>query len=339
LSSNFASFFSSKFTMDVQEQDEPNTIENSINNMKNSISDVQNAPKDLLPPEITAQMGDVDAFVEEFVDSASVANWSSDDAKQIIEQWDNMREGFHTWSHSREMMLLERTDEIRQKQSALDQQKKTYENMTLQEKEIRINLNAEVRRRQQLEEQQAAINERIKELKSKREKLLSDFDISTTNSEELETQLREVVENQDLITSVIGDAESHLQEIEDDNTLLEDEQQHGQFLIWKEGVEKVMNEIQKARELEWKKWEPQEIVDWICRLDHGVFRVYKTELEKEIPEKIDIGEDLLYLTRDRQIIRELGVTKIRHRDMLIQHIVRLNRNNPSKNEKGKNPNV
>merc|ERR1719461_544853 len=149
---------------------------------------------------------------------------------------------------------------------------------------------------------------------------------------ELESNLESIESSKVALSSDMEELELRLQQFTEDSELNAEQEQHDQFLQWKENVEAVMNEIQKTRELKWKTWGPKEILDWIFRLNHGTFRVYKEKLEVEIPRKIDEGVDLLYLLRDGggQIIRELGVTKIRHRDMLIKHIERLNRNSPQR---------
>jgi len=216
------------------------------------------------------------------------------------------------------------------------------ENLSVHEIDIRKSLNEETQKRKELEAKQEAIDKEIAALEARKEQISAEFEESKTQTGELDNQLGEVMETKEKCTTDIETMEQELADLTSDDQMNSDREQHQQFVSWKESVEKVMNEIQKARELEWMKWTPQEIIDWICRLDQGTFRVYREKLAEEIPSKLDNGEDLLFLLQDRQTIRELGVTKIRHRDMLINHIERLNRNNPSKNhaaEKGENPNV
>lgn len=328
---------------EVESEDlEARKFEQSISTMKTLTGLVKEAQRTLLPDHIQTKMADVDAFVEEFVKSSSISHRSSfgDGALHILEEWEEMRTAFHQWSVDKETQLLVRAELIKKQRDKLSESRKKNETFSSQETDIRKQINEEHQKRQELETKQAEIDQKIAELQEQKKELSSEFDNSKTISSDLDSNLGEVLESKTNVSSAITTMEGGLVDLTSDDQMNSDQEQHDQFLNWKESVEKVMNEIQKARELEWKKWGPQEIIDWVCRLDQGTFRVYKEKLTEEIPLKIDNGEDLLFLLQDRQTIRELGVTKIRHRDMLIQHIERLHRNNPSPDaEKGENPNV
>jgi len=277
------------------------------------------------------------------VHGSSVSHRSSfqDGALKILEGWEQMRENFEEWSAEKQQQLQEREEKIKTQRDILNESRRKKESLSTQETEIRTQINAEHERRLDLEARQNDIDQKIAELEEQKRQLTMEFDASKTSSSDLESTLHEVLESKETVEHNITDIEHGLADLTSDDQMNSDQDQHNQFLLWKESVDAVMNEIQKARELEWKLWDPQQIIDWICRLDRGTFRVYEEQLKTEIPSKIDSGEDLMYLTKDRQIIRELGVSKIRHRDMLIQHIERLNRNNPSDRfkENGLNPNV
>jgi len=322
---------------------EARKFEQSISTMKTLTGYVKEAQRTLLPEDITSQMGEVDEFVEGFVNGSSVAHRSSfqDGALAILEGWEQMRENFEEWSAEKQHQLQEREEKIKTQRDILNESRRKKENLSTQETDIRKQINAEHEKRQELESRQSDIDQKIAELEEQKRQLTIEFDASKTSSSDLESTLHEVLESKENVEHDITDIEHGLADLTSDDQMNSDQDQHNQFLTWKESVDAVMNEIQKARELEWKLWDPQQIIDWICRLDRGTFRVYEEQLKTEIPSKIDSGEDLMYLTKDRQIIRELGVSKIRHRDMLIQHIERLNRNNPSDRfkENGLNPNV
>lgn len=320
---------------------EGSSLERTVSNLKILLTDgVKAAPRELLPEDIQSNMVAVDLIVEEFVNGASVASWSNDGALQMLERWDEMREGFYQWSNEKETSLHERVEVIKKREKDLKESRIRRDNLSSTEIDIRKQINEVHQKRQDLEERQASIDKRIVELQERKQEISSEFDASKTKSSELDASLKDIMESKENIENDIPGLEVKIQNLESDQAMNADQSQHDQYVSWKGNVEKVMNEIQKARELEWKTWGPQEIIDWICRLDQGTFRVYKEKLEEQITSKIDNGEDLLYLLQDRQIIRELGVTKIRHRDMLIQHIERLSRNSPSKNtEMGENPNV
>lgn len=203
-------------------------------------------------------------------------------------------------------------------------------------------MNQEIQTRADLDSRRQRIDEEIKKLTQQREEIVASFEMSRENSSKFAENLEEVLSELENSDGGIQRMEVIVEELASDQTLNAEKEQHDQFVHWKSKVEAVMNEIQQARELDWKTWSPQEIVDWICRLSKGTFKVYKERLEQEIPAQMETGVDLLFLLRDRQLIRELGVTKIRHRDLLIQHIERLERRSPSKNKvsiKGTTPNV
>jgi len=318
-------------------------FEQSILTMKDLTGPLKEAQRTLLPKPILSQMAEVDSFVESFVQSSSVADRAAfqKGALTILEDWEQKRAEFKKWSAEKEELLQSRKEKIKGQKDKLSESRKKMENLSVHEHEIRTKLNEEIRKREQLDIKKGEIDKQIAELEEQKQQLSVDFTDSQSKSQNLEASLHELVESTSETEHNISSMERDLENLENDDQMIQDQQQHDQFVNWKKSVQKIMNEIQKARELEWKEWGPQEIIDWICRLNQGTFRLYKDKLSEEIPLKIDNGEDLLFLLQDRQTIRELGVTKIRHRDMLIQHIERLHRNNPSKNhpEKGENPNV
>jgi len=322
---------------------EARKFEQSISTMKTLTGYVKEAQRTLLPEDITSQMGEVDEFVEGFVNGSSVAHRSSfqNGSLAILEGWEQMRENFEEWSAGKQHQLQEREEKIKTQRDILNESRRKKESLSTQETDIRKQINTEHEKRQDLESRQSDIDQKIAELEEQKRQLTIEFDASKTSSSDLESTLHEVLESKENVEHNITDIEHGLADLTSDDQMNSDQDSHNQFLTWKESVIAVMNEIQKARELEWKLWDPQQIIDWICRLDRGTFAVYEEQLKTEIPSKIDSGEDLMYLTKDRQIIRELGVSKIRHRDMLLQHIERLNRNNPSDRfkENGLNPHV
>jgi len=328
---------------DESEDLESRKFAQSILTMKDLTGPLKEAQRTLLPDPILSQMAEVDSFVEDFVQSSSVADRAAfqKGALTILEDWEEKRSEFKKWSAEKEELLQSRAEKIKSQKDKLSESRKKMESLSVHEHEIRTKLNDEIRKREQLDIEKEEIDQKIAKLEEQKQQLSIDFTDSRSKSENLEASLHELVESTSETEHNISSMERDLENLENDDQMIQDQQQHDQFVNWKKSVQKIMNEIQKARELEWKDWGPQEIIDWICRLNQGTFRLYKDKLSEEIPLKIDNGEDLLFLLQDRQTIRELGVTKIRHRDMLIQHIERLHRNNPSKNhpEKGENPNV
>jgi len=327
----------------ASEDHEARKFEQSISTMKTLTGLVKDAQRSLLPDQIKEKMSKVDEFVESFVGGTSVTHRSSFQKKAltILEAWEQKRAAFQEWSKEKEAQLHERAELIKTHRERLGESRKKMNNLSLHETDIRKQINEEFGRRQQLGDQQEEIERKIAELEEQKLQLSTEFNNSKTKTSDLESTLTELMESKENVEHEIGSMEHELAGLTSDDQMNSDREQHDQFANWKESVEKVMNEIQKARELEWMKWGPQEIIDWICRLDKGTFRIYEAKLSEEVPLKLDNGEDLMFLLQDRQTIRELGVTKIRHRDQLINHIERLNRNNPSKNQpkKGENPNV
>jgi len=317
-------------------------FEQSITTMKNLSEFVRDAQRNLLREDIQQNMKTVDIFVENFVNGSIVAHRSSfqDGALEILQEWEEKREFFQKWSLDMEDKLQERGEQIKIQREKLSASRIQMESLELSETDIRKQINGETRKQEDLNTRQDDIDAKIAELEEQKQQFVAEFDASKTISLDLDTELSDVIGKKNSTENEITEMDAKLQEVTDDDSLKSDQEKHNQYSTWRESVEKVMNEIQKARELEWKKWGPQEILDWICRLDQGSFRVYKEKLSVEIHAKIENGEDMLFLLQDQQTIRELGVTKIRHRNMLVEHIKRLNRNNPSKDSAtGENPNV
>jgi len=308
-----------------------------IANIRAFTEDVKTFPRELLPDDVQEQMNHVDKIVEEFASGASIANWKAEGALQMLEQWDTNRAKIAEWSTEGESYLQTKKDLIQDQEKRLHDSRKTLENLETQEIDIRKQNNEQQRRRNELEKRRAEIEEEIKLLLETKQSISSEFEASKEAVKELDSNLESVESSKVAVNSDVEELDLGLQTFAEDDELNAEQEQHDQFLSWKDNVEAVMNEIQKTRELKWKTWGTKEILDWIFRLNHGTFR------EEEVPRKIDEGVDLLYALQDGggQIIRELGVTKIRHRDMLIKHIDRLNRNSPQRkqSEKGANPNV
>merc|ERR1719354_1041983 len=89
---------------------EARKFEQSISTMKTLTGYVKEAQRTLLPEDITSQMGEVDEFVEGFVNGSSVAHRSSfqNGALAILEGWEQMRENFEEWSAEKQHQLQER---------------------------------------------------------------------------------------------------------------------------------------------------------------------------------------------------------------------------------------
>jgi len=329
--------------MDSSHADEGGiSLDQTITTLNILLETVRITPRELLPEEIQTKINDVDSIVEEFVNGASVATWSNETALEMLEKWDELRNEFEPWSQEKENKLFEHEEEVKNKEKMLHDSKKELEHLSQKEIDIRRQMNEETQRRADLDSQRLLIDAEIEKLKQQREEIAATFELSRENSSKKAESLEEVLSELENSDGGIQRMEVIVEGLTNDHTLNAEKEQHDQFLAWKQRVEQVMNEIQKARELEWKTWNPQEIVDWICRLSKGTFMVYKERLEQEIPAQMETGVDLLFLLRERQLIRELGVTKIRHRDLLIQHIERLEKNSPAKNkvsEKGTTPNV
>jgi len=318
------------------------TLDGTIQTLNNLLETVRITPRELLPEEIQTKINHVDSIVEEFVNGQSVATWSNETALEMLEKWDELRNDFEPWSQDKENKLLEHEEEVKNKEKILHDSKKELEHLEQKEIDIRRQMNQEIQTRADLDSRRQRIDEEIEKLTQQREEIVASFEMSRENSSKFAENLEEVLSELENSDGGIQRMEVIVEELASDQTLNAEKEQHDQFVHWKSKVEAVMNEIQQARELDWKTWSPQEIVDWICRLSKGTFKVYKERLEQEIPAQMETGVDLLFLLRDRQLIRELGVTKIRHRDLLIQHIERLERRSPSKNKvsiKGTTPNV
>jgi len=313
------------------EEAEKRKFETSISTLKNLAAIVKSASRGLLPEDIQGTMLEVDSAVYTFVEGSDADQRASfhDRAIDLLQKWENMREGLAGWSREIEDHVDARNENIKKQESALTSAQKKASDYEQQEIEIRKKLNTENSQRQTYREKQQKIDEEIAALKQQREETTLLLDQSKGRSDALEEDLENLMESKSETTTSIQSINDKLQDLKSDEKINSEKDTIAQFTAWRDSVQGVMNEIQKARELEWKQWSPQEIVDWICRIEKGLFRRYREKLQEEVPSKFEKGEDLVYLLHDRQTIGELGVSKIPHRHMLIKHIERLNRNNPS----------
>jgi len=314
-----------------EEEAEKRKFETSISTLKNLAAIVKSASRGLLPEDIQGTMLEVDSAVYTFVEGSDADQRASfhDRAIDLLQKWENMRESLSGWSREIEDHVDTRNENIKKQESALTSAQKKASDYEQQEIEIRKKLNTENSQRQTYREKQQKIDEEIAALKQQREQITLSLDESKGRSDALEQELENLMESQSETTTSIQSISDKLQDLKSDEKINSEKDTIAQFTAWRDSVQGVMNEIQKARELEWKQWSPQEIVDWICRIEKGLFRRYREKLQEEVPSKFEKGEDLVYLLHDRQTIGELGVSKIPHRHMLIKHIERLNRNNPS----------
>lgn len=71
----------------------------------------------------------------------------------------------------------------------------------------------------------------------------------------------------------------------------------------------------------WKEWNHDRIVDWICSINNGELKGYKDTLQKNVPELLATGQDLNLV--DKALLLEMGVRRIRDRVTILNHIKEL----------------
>merc|ERR1719433_700492 len=164
---------------------------------------MNNASRELLPEDIVSKMAVVDSFVGEFVEGDGTRSSFQDGALGVLENWEQKREDFRTWSSGKESQLLERAELIKTQKDKLSESQKKMENLSVHEIDIRKSLNEETQKRKELEVKQEEIDKQIAELEARKEQISAEFEESKTQTGELDNQLGEVMETKEKCTTDI----------------------------------------------------------------------------------------------------------------------------------------
>jgi len=225
-------------------------------------------------------------------------------AQELLTLWNDEKEGLEMWLKKNKNDLNEnkkQTKDIIKNKKEKDEQKEKNQNNIEGMEQLNI----------QIQERRDELQNEILELERQLEQKRNELTEIEKKEQEIAISLENSLQEAESINEELTDLENKLKEFNDEDKKI------GVRCVqnWMDAVESVMENINVHN---WKEWNHDRIVDWICSINNGELKGYKDTLEKNVPELLESGEDLNLV--DKALLLEMGVRRIRDRMTILNHI-------------------